>query len=82
TSSATVGPSRSFGRADAAVVVSYDAALADAAATALGNRIQGYADLRKGVEWAMTIPGVTAALAVLHDKMAALGDIELTPVSP
>lgn len=82
TSSATVGPSRSFGRADAAVVVSYDVALADAMATALGNRIHGYSDLRKGVEWAMTIPGVKGALAVLGDKMAVLGEIELTPVSP
>ncbi len=82
TSSATVGPSRSFGRVDAAVVVSYDAALADAAATALGNRIQGYTDLRPGVEWAMTIPGVKGALAVLHDKMAVLGEIELAPAAP
>ncbi len=39
TSSGTVGPSISFGFADAAVAVSQDVALADAAATALGNAV-------------------------------------------
>jgi ApbE superfamily uncharacterized protein (UPF0280 family) len=41
TSSATVGHSLSFGRADAACVLAPSPALADAAATALGNRVQG-----------------------------------------
>lgn len=80
TSSATVGPSKSFGRADAAVIISNDVGLADAAATALGNRIHAYSDLRQGVEWAMTIEGVRGAVAVLRDKMAILGDIELVPL--
>ena len=40
TSSATVGPSLSLGRADAATVISQDVILADAAATALGNSIK------------------------------------------
>ena len=40
TSSGTIGPSRSFGTCDAAVVLSDDILLADAAATALGNRIR------------------------------------------
>lgn len=39
TSSGTVGPSISFGFADAALVVSEDPILADAAATALGNAV-------------------------------------------
>ncbi len=81
TSSGTVGPSRSFGKADAAVVISHDTTLADAVATALGNRIQGFTDLRKGVEWAMKIEGVRGAVAVLRDKMAVLGDIELIPLT-
>ena len=41
TSSASVGHSLSLGRADAACVLAGSAALADAAATALGNRVQG-----------------------------------------
>lgn len=40
TSSATIGPSLSFGMADAATVISKDVILADAAATALGNSIR------------------------------------------
>ena len=81
TSSATVGPSVSFGRADAATIVSKDVALADAAASGLGNRVRRPADLKPAVEWAMGIAGVEGALVVLGDKIAALGDIELVPVS-
>lgn len=40
TSSATVGPSISFGNADAAIVVCNDVILADAVATSLGNAIE------------------------------------------
>jgi ApbE superfamily uncharacterized protein (UPF0280 family) len=81
TSSATVGPSLSLGRADAATIVSRDAALADAMASALGNRIRKPSDLKPAVEWAMTVPGVDGALAVMGDKIAASGDIELVPLA-
>ena len=40
TSSGTVGPSLSFGKADAVCVLSKSAALADAAATAVGNVVR------------------------------------------
>jgi uncharacterized protein len=80
TSSGSVGPSRSFGRADAAVVFSNSASLADAVATAMGNRIGHHRDLREAVEWAMSIKGVKGAVGVLHDHMAALGDLELVPI--
>jgi len=40
TSSATVGPSLSFGKADAVCVISQSATLADAAASAIGNRVK------------------------------------------
>lgn len=40
TSSGTVGHSLSFGRADAATVIAANGCLADAAATALGNRVR------------------------------------------
>lgn len=78
TSSGTVGPSLSLGRADAATILAKDAALADAAASALGNRVQGRGDLAGAVEWvAQWIPGVLGALVVLGDRLAAWGDIEL-----
>lgn len=80
TSSGSVGPSRSLGRADAAVVLSNSGALADAVATAMGNRIRRPSDLRGAVEWAMRIKGVKGAVAVLNDQMAALGNLELVPI--
>ncbi len=52
TSSGTVGPSLSFGRADAAVVLSRSAALADAAATALGNRVQDESCIAPALQFA------------------------------
>jgi len=80
TSSAKIGPSLSLGKADCATILSRDTALADAVATGLGNRIKRPGDLAEGVEWAMSIPGVDGALAILKDKLAAAGDIELMPV--
>ena len=78
TSSGTVGPSLSLGRADAATILAKDAALADAAASALGNRVRNRGDLAGAVEWvAQWIPGIVGALAVLDDRLAAWGEISL-----
>lgn len=76
TSSGTYGHSLSFGKADAAVVVAADAALADAAATMLGNRCKNAGCLEGAVEWAAALPGVTGAVAVMGDTLAAAGKIE------
>jgi ApbE superfamily uncharacterized protein (UPF0280 family) len=77
TSSGVVGPSLSFGRADAVVVVASDAAVADAAATAIGNRIQGPGDVGPVVEAASAGPGLRALVACCGDRLALWGDIEL-----
>ncbi len=77
TSSGTVGPSLSFGRADAAVVVSPDACLADACATRLGNEVKTAADIERALEMIMSIPGVTGALAVIGEVCGAAGHIRL-----
>ncbi len=77
TSSGTVGPSLSFGNADAALVVASSGALADAVATALGNRVVTAGDLECAVSWATTIPGVSAALAVAGDALAAKGALQV-----
>jgi len=78
TSSGTVGHSTSFGRADAAVVLAHDGALADAAATATGNRVKNAADIESAMQFAMSVPRVSGVVVVIGDKMGALGDIELT----
>ena len=80
TSSATIGPSLSLGAADCATIVSRDTPLADAVATAMGNRVSKSSDLKTAVDWAMAITGVDGALVVLGDKIAARGEIELVPL--
>lgn len=80
TSSGTVGPSISLGKADAVVIKGPDAALADAAATGAANRIQTEKDLMRAVEYVQTIKGITGILAIKNDRMAAWGDIEIVPV--
>lgn len=76
-SSATVGHSLSLGKADAGCILSSSAALADAAATALCNRIQGPKDLKRIDEWAGSVKGILGVLVVLGDRMATWGQIEL-----
>jgi len=80
TSSAKVGPSLSLGAADAATIISRDVCLADAVATALGNRVSRPEDLKKAVEWALSIAGVDGALAILGNRIAAVGNLELVPL--
>ena len=80
TSSGTVGPSLSFGRADAVCVLAPSASLADAAATAVGNIVGSSTDLPKGLEKAQTIPGLTGAVIIIGDKLGAWGDMELTEI--
>jgi ApbE superfamily uncharacterized protein (UPF0280 family) len=77
TSSGTVGHSMSLGKADAALVASGDVALADAVATAMGNRVRSVSDLDQALAWAGEIPGVSGALIVLGDRLGAWGDLHL-----
>jgi ApbE superfamily uncharacterized protein (UPF0280 family) len=62
------------------MIVAQDAALADAAATTLGNAIKTAQDIPAGLETVMAIEGVTGALAILGETMGALGDITLTEI--
>lgn len=80
TSSGTVGPSLSFGRADVVCILSPSAALADAAATAVGNLVQTAADVNRSLEAAQAIPGVGGALIIIGAKLGAWGEVQLTPI--
>ncbi len=81
TSSGRHGPSLSLGRADAAVVVSPDGALADAVATALGNRVRGRSDIKAALEWAAAIDNVVHAMVLCGSQFGAVGNLEIVPVS-
>jgi len=74
TSSGTVGPSISFGSADAAVVFSEDVPLADAAATALGNAVTDGASLADSFH-TVAVPGIIGALVIRGEEMALFGDL-------
>lgn len=77
TSSATVGPSVSFGKADAVVTVAESAALADAAATAIANSIQSADDLQNVLEVEQANGKLLGCLAVIGEHLGAYGDIEI-----
>ncbi len=80
TSSGTVGPSLSFGKADAAVIMADSAFLADACATATGNLVTTPADFNSAIEFARKIKGVRGILLIKDDKMAVWGSVEIAPI--
>lgn len=82
TSSASIGHSISFGRTDAATVFGDTAALADAAATALGNRVNRREDIEPALELVMSIPGVRGAVVIIGQHLGVQGDVNLVPLGP
>ncbi len=80
TSSGTVGHSLSYGRADAVCVVSADGALADAVATAVGNRLQTRRDIAPAIDFGRRIDGVSGLLIIMGAELGAWGQIEIVPL--
>jgi ApbE superfamily uncharacterized protein (UPF0280 family) len=78
TSSGTVGPSLSFGKANAVCILSKSSALADAAATAVGNVVKEKKDILSGLGRAREIDGVLGTLIIVEEKMGVWGRIKLT----
>jgi uncharacterized protein len=77
TSSATVGPSLSFGKADAVCVISPSATLADAAASAIGNRVKDKHDIKTALDYGMKIPGISGIIIICGSEMGAIGEVQL-----
>ncbi len=81
TSSGSVGHSLSFGDADSVTVVADSIALADAAATRLGNEIGKNNDRKVAIstalEYSKKIIGIRGVVIICADVMGAAGDIEL-----
>jgi ApbE superfamily uncharacterized protein (UPF0280 family) len=77
TSSGTVGPSLSFGRADAVCILAKSSALADAAATAVGNVVREKKDIEPGLERGREIAGVLGTLIIVEEKMGVWGNVKL-----
>ena len=77
TSSGTVGHSLSLGKADAVVVASKSATLADAAATAIGNIIIRPDDIAAGIEFAKHIEGLLGVVIIKDDKIGIWGNLTI-----
>ena len=77
TSSGTVGHSLSYGKADAVIVLSKSAALADAAATAIGNLIIQPNDIPSGIKFAQGIDGLNGVVIIQGDKMGLWGEVKI-----
>lgn len=77
TSSARIGVSFSFGKADAATVIAPGAALADAIATEVCNRVKVEDDMEGAALFGMRC-GASGVVVIYRDRLAAQGDVELT----
>lgn len=79
TSSATVGHSLSFGRTDAAIVFSKNVALADAAATALGNKVTlpESSHIMAALQQVL-VDGVLGGMVIIGDMIGIAGDMPRT----
>jgi len=81
TSSGTVGHSLSSGKADAVIVLSKSAPLADAAATAIGNLIIQPDDISKGIDFAKGIDGLKGVVIIDGDNMGLWGEVKICQMS-
>lgn len=77
TSSGTVGPSLSFGKADAVMIICRDVLLADSYATAFANFVRKAEDINPVLEKIGKISEIMAALLIKDDKMGVIGKFEL-----
>jgi len=80
TSSGTLGHSLSLGSADAVIALSPSAALADAAATALGNMVEAADDIPKAIEKARSIGELRGVVIIVGDKMGVWGRVKIVPL--
>jgi uncharacterized protein len=77
TSSGTVGPSLSLGNADAVAVVCHDVLLADAFATAIGNRVKHPGDIEEALRYSVLFPQILSLIIICGDKTGMRGNFEI-----
>lgn len=76
TSSGTIGHSLSFGLADAVTILSKNASLADAVATAVANRVKSPQDLQNAADFAKSIKGILGVIIIIKDHLISWGKVE------
>lgn len=77
TSSGTVGPSFSFGKADAVMVACSSPVLADAWATSLANRVKTPADIEPVLKYSEQFPEIRSLVIICEDKTGIRGNFEV-----
>ena len=80
TSSATVGPSLSLGKADAVCLVGTSALFLDGLATMVGNLLNKESDIDKALEAGRTYPGVSGILVIIGRRLGVWGDLDLIKI--
>ncbi len=80
TSAGTIGHSISFGKADAVVVTSRHGGIADAAATAIGNRIKTPQDINSAIDFAKKIKGLRGVLIIKGEELGVWGSMKIVPI--
>jgi hypothetical protein len=81
TSSGTVGHSLSFGKADAVCVIADSCAVADAAATAVGNLVQSSAGINDAITAGRQIKRLSGIVIIAGEKIGMWGDLEVVPLT-
>lgn len=76
-SAGTFGHSQSLGRADAVVILSPSATLADAVATAVGNIVKDDSSIEEGLEFLKKIPSIRGGIIIKGKRMGAWGKIKI-----
>ena len=77
TSSGTVGPSFSYGKADAVMVACYSPLLADAWATSLANRVKTPADIEPVLKYSEQFPEILSLVIICDDKTGIRGNFDV-----
>lgn len=74
-SSSKLGHSVSFGKCDLATVFSKKSYIADAVATAVGNKIKSIKDINPTLNWAINLKHIEGVLIIKDSKVGIIGNI-------
>jgi len=77
TSAGTVGPSLSYGKADAVMVACKSPTLADALATALGNNVKSARDIDSVLKMSEEYPEILSVVIICEGKIGIRGTFEM-----
>jgi len=77
TSAGTVGPSLSYGNADAVMVACESTTLADALATALGNNVKSARDIDSVLKMSEEYPEILSVVIICEEKIGIRGTFEM-----